>query len=100
MFQSSFLQGLSDMFLNDLVLRMRPIIYIPGDFVCKKGEVGKEMYIVSRGVVQVTGEDENGQRTVLATLQPGAVFGEVSLLGIKGQVSFLHRSRSTGANIK
>ena len=87
------------MFLNDLVLRLRPIIYIPGDFVCKKGEVGKEMYIVSRGVVQVAGEDEaTGKRIILATLQPGAVFGEVSLLGIKGMHLFL--ALAVGFDIK
>jgi hypothetical protein len=30
-------------FLNELVLRLKPILYSPGDFICRKGEVGKEM---------------------------------------------------------
>ena len=25
---------------------VRPILFLPGQFVCKKGEVGKEMYII------------------------------------------------------
>ena len=30
-------------FLNELVLRLKPVLYSPGDFICRKGEVGKEM---------------------------------------------------------
>ncbi len=30
-------------FLNELVLKLKPILYSPGDFICRKGEVGKEM---------------------------------------------------------
>lgn len=43
------------------------------------GEVGKEMYIVSRGRLQVVAD--NG-RSVLATLQPGSYFGEISILNM------------------
>lgn len=32
-------------FLNELVLRLKPVLYSPGDFICRKGEVGKEMVI-------------------------------------------------------
>lgn len=43
------------------------------------GEVGKEMYVVSRGRLQVVGD--NG-KTVLAILRPGSYFGEISVLNM------------------
>lgn len=47
-------------------------------FYCA-GEVGKEMYIVNRGRLQVVAD--NG-RTVLATLKAGSYFGEISILNM------------------
>ena len=44
--------GCDEQLLIDLVLNLKPILFLPGQFVCKKGEVGKEMYIVSSGLVQ------------------------------------------------
>ncbi|KAI1295502.1 Cyclic nucleotide-gated cation channel beta-1 [Halotydeus destructor] len=65
--------------IRDLVVKLKPVLFLPGDYVCRKGEVGQEMYIVSKGKVCVT----EGQ-TVLVTLSEGSVFGEISVLGIPG----------------
>ncbi|CAG2232835.1 CNGB1 [Mytilus edulis] len=66
--------------LFNLVLKFKPMLYLPGEYVCRKGEVGKEMYIVSQGIVEVVGGLDNSM--VFATLKNGSVFGEISLLSV------------------
>ncbi|KAI3380633.1 hypothetical protein SNEBB_001649 [Seison nebaliae] len=63
--------------LYNLVLKLKSMLCLPGDYICRCGEVGKEMYIVNSGelIVRVNGK-------VVATLRKGSVFGEISLLAI------------------
>uniref|UniRef100_A0A4W4F6X7 Cyclic nucleotide-binding domain-containing protein n=1 Tax=Electrophorus electricus TaxID=8005 RepID=A0A4W4F6X7_ELEEL len=71
-------KGCENQMLVDMLLRLKSIVYLPGDFVCKKGDIGKEMYIIKAGEVQVIGGPDN--KTVFVTLKAGCVFGEISLL--------------------
>lgn len=68
-------------FLWELVLRLQIQVYSPGDYVCRKGDMGREMYIVSHGKLEVVAEEEG---EVLRVLHHGDYFGEISVLNLGG----------------
>uniref|UniRef100_A0A8C4S4R1 Cyclic nucleotide-binding domain-containing protein n=1 Tax=Erpetoichthys calabaricus TaxID=27687 RepID=A0A8C4S4R1_ERPCA len=75
-------QGCDLQMIYDMLKRLKSVVYLPGDYVCKKGEIGREMYIIKAGEVQVLGGPEG--KTVFVTLRAGSVFGEISLLAVGG----------------
>nr|XP_061826224.1 cyclic nucleotide-gated cation channel beta-1-like [Nerophis lumbriciformis] len=75
-------QGCDQQMIFDMLKSLRSVVYLPGDYVCKKGEVGREMYIIKAGEVQVVGGPDG--KTVFVTLRAGSVFGEISLLSVGG----------------
>ncbi|XP_050778923.1 cyclic nucleotide-gated cation channel beta-1 [Gopherus flavomarginatus] len=75
-------QGCDRQMIFDMLKRLRSVVYLPNDYVCKKGEIGREMYIIQAGQVQVLGGPDG--KTVLVTLKAGSVFGEISLLAVGG----------------
>lgn len=79
--------------LRDLVLKLQPILFLPGDYICRKGDVGHEMYIVNKGTIQVFDPET---RRVLVTLGEGSVFGEIAILNLHGQTKRTADVRSCG----
>ncbi|XP_077407282.1 cyclic nucleotide-gated channel alpha-3-like isoform X2 [Vanacampus margaritifer] len=67
--------------LVELVLKLQAQVFSPGDYICKKGDIGREMYIIKEGKLAVVADDGVTQFVVLSD---GAYFGEISILGIKG----------------
>ncbi|CAB1329136.1 unnamed protein product [Coregonus sp. 'balchen'] len=68
-------------------------VYSPGEYVCRKGDVGHEMYIIKDGKLAVVADDGVTQ---FAVLSEGNFFGEISILNIKGNKSGNRRT----ANIR
>ncbi|XP_074040366.1 cyclic nucleotide-gated ion channel-like isoform X3 [Leptinotarsa decemlineata] len=67
-------------FLRDLVLKMKAYIFTPGDSICRKGEVAREMFIIADGILEVL--SEHGK--VLTTMKAGDFFGEIGILNLDG----------------
>lgn len=70
-------RGAPEELIRQIVLNLKPVLFTPGDFIFRKGEMGDRMYFISKGKVEIVSEDGN---TVYATLSDGAFFGEIALL--------------------
>ncbi len=70
-------QGASEEFIKEIILNLKPVVFTPGDYIVVKGEIGYEMYFISKGLVDVVSEDDS---LVYATLGTGSFFGEIALL--------------------
>ena len=74
-----FFEECEQSLLWELVLRLRTQIYSPGEYVCRKGDVGREMYIVNNGKLEVLPEEAG---VVVRQLLHGEYFGEISVLNL------------------
>jgi CRP-like cAMP-binding protein len=59
-----------------------------GQTVCKAEEMASFLWLLVRGRVQLFRMTDNGRRFVVATLEPGSVFGGESLLGDPKQTTW------------
>jgi len=64
------------LFLSQVVMALRAKQAAAGDTIIKKGDMGREMYMLARGEVEVL--DDSGQ--VVKTLKDGDIFGEIAIL--------------------
>ncbi|GMR47708.1 hypothetical protein PMAYCL1PPCAC_17903, partial [Pristionchus mayeri] len=68
-------------FLYELVLKLRPQLYAPGDFICQKGERAQAMYIVKTGECVIVDERRGPPKKMLSE---GSTFGELSIVHVPG----------------
>ena len=52
----------------------------PGEIIFREGDVGDSLYIVDGGKMDVLREDRNGESKVIANIEVGDFFGEMSLI--------------------
>lgn len=51
-----------------------------GQMVFNQGDAGGTMYVVQSGKIEIFVKDDNNERVTLSTIEPGGIFGELSLL--------------------
>ena len=74
--QSPLFRDGDPVFLDQVIMALRPIQAAAGEVLIKKGEIGREMYIIEQGEVEVV--DDTGK--VLKVLSDGDTFGEVGVV--------------------
>jgi len=71
----SLFRNAKEVFIREIVQRLRPMVFLPNDYIIRQGEYGDCMYFLSNGDVEV---DVSGVR--IATLGQGSPFGETALI--------------------
>lgn len=66
-------------------------VYSPNDYLCRKNEKAKEMFIVKKGLLAVIDDDTGVE---LDSLKEGHTFGELSIVQVKGNILGDRRSVS------
>ncbi|XP_055342725.1 cyclic nucleotide-gated channel rod photoreceptor subunit alpha-like [Paramacrobiotus metropolitanus] len=92
--QVRLFHDVEDQFLEELVLKLKFEPFSPGDYICRKGDIGRQMYVVRRGKLSVVSDDGT---KVFATLAAGTVFGELSILNIPGSKNGNRRTANVRA---
>lgn len=84
-----FLRDADQGFLSEISPLLKPVRAIPGDFIIIAGEVGRELYMLSEGEIEVISREGN----IIRILGAGSFFGEIALLeGCRRTVSVRART--------
>ena len=75
--QVPFFKHAGPEFLRDIIPRLDAREFAPGDVVVHEGDVGDEMYFLTKGQVEVIRGDPPERLTIL---RPGSFFGELAIL--------------------
>lgn len=79
----SFFSEVDDLLLGEICKSLRTKVFLPGDMIFFKGDVGKELFIISKGVVEVLRDDlprSKRQDAPKILLENGSFFGEIALV--------------------
>lgn len=77
--KTSLFHEASDGVLGMICEMINRVIYMPDEMICRKGELGKDFFIIAKGLVCVLPNEEEAVRnTVLLT--EGAFFGEIGII--------------------
>jgi len=68
----------SKMFISSVVMSLVPRVTLPGSIIVRKGEIGREMFFISSGSVEIISDSD--PPIIFATLGTGQFFGEIAIV--------------------
>lgn len=54
--------------------------FAPGEVICRKGDPGDALYVIIKGQVKIVLPSDDGNEALIATMDEGDFFGELSLI--------------------
>ena len=76
----------SDNLMREVASVLTNVIYMPGDYIIYKDQIGEEMYFIVEGQVLIIAGDK---QTVLKTLSKGSYFGEIAIFMHSRRISYV-----------
>jgi len=76
----------SENLMREVASVLTNVIYMPGDYIIYKDQIGEEMYFIVEGQVQIIAADK---QTVLKTLSKGNYFGEIAIFMHTKRISYV-----------
>ncbi|KAG3117135.1 hypothetical protein PI125_g4062 [Phytophthora idaei] len=88
-----FFQLATDAVLGMICMQLHQVIYMPDDFIIQEGEIGKELFMIVKGIVRVLPPNncKKPESETIILLSEGDFFGEI------GVVMEVERTRSVKA---
>jgi len=71
----SLFKNADEVFIHEVIEELEPLVFLPGDFVIRQGELGDCMYFLSSGSVEVIVDGKQ-----VAVLAEGSPVGETALI--------------------
>ncbi|KAI7907106.1 uncharacterized protein BX663DRAFT_426629 [Cokeromyces recurvatus] len=77
-----YFQSCPEEFLHYVSLKVEPRHYAPNDLILKKGDIGKELFFILSGTVEITNMDTvlSDSLTPIEHLSTGDYFGDIAVL--------------------
>ncbi len=73
-------QDLEENTIRDIAQQIQVANFLKDEFLAKHGQIGKRLYIIFEGKIEVRTPDQNGANQRKVSLKKGSVVGEISLL--------------------
>jgi len=90
---------LKDGQLKEIASRCRKVQFKKGEVIFHKTDMSTDLYIVDSGALKAVLSDDDGGEMVLARFEPGAFFGELSLLDGQGRSATIVADTDAGLSV-